>query len=387
MAGGIEKVGTAIMGGGLTELLLAYFLRQQGENVAIFDPQSSGALRERSLRTGVYWPTGLSPALLELVKRSVHLWRFLARSDGFPIWETGALQLAFNEEEFHLLEELLLRQAPIGDPPQLLTPEDILNVRPGLRVVGMEGAFFEPKALNLDPFEILLQLQRRLTDIGVEFYYQSVLQHLDAPAFSTADGKAYVADRLVFTSTEWMERFFPTSFKQLDLLCQDAIQYRILPQHLPLKPGPSLAVGFQATWQPALQLCDCLALIQRRYVRMHQEGGRHPLYLRMAQSPRNGLYILQQLNPNERSAERQEEALRRFLKKYAYLKEVYFFEQESWKARFRPDHLPVLTPVNQSTWFLYGMGFNELALAPATAEQAVKRLLSGTRQEPSQGAR
>src|ERR1044072_8435820 len=115
-----------VIGAGIAGLAMARALAIKGYAVTIIDrgQQATGA----SIRNfGMVWPIGQpSGKLYERAIRSRNIWKEISDAGTFPCEQPGSLHVAYNDNEWQVLQELY--ELFKGERQvTLLTPEQVLN--------------------------------------------------------------------------------------------------------------------------------------------------------------------------------------------------------------------------------------------------------------------
>jgi glycine/D-amino acid oxidase-like deaminating enzyme len=120
-----------VIGTGITGLAMARALAIKGYTVTILERghKATGA----SIRNfGMVWPIGQSAGkLYERAIRSRNIWQEISNTGAFPCEQTGSLHLAYNENEWNVLQELH-EQFRQERPVTLLTPEQVVEKSPAV---------------------------------------------------------------------------------------------------------------------------------------------------------------------------------------------------------------------------------------------------------------
>jgi glycine/D-amino acid oxidase-like deaminating enzyme len=102
----MQQKNAIVIGAGIVGLATARALAIKGYAVKVFDrsPQAVGA----SVRNfGMIWPIGQPSGLLySRAMRSRQIWKTIAAETGIWLQETGSLHVAYNAEEWQVLQEL-----------------------------------------------------------------------------------------------------------------------------------------------------------------------------------------------------------------------------------------------------------------------------------------
>ena len=87
-----------IIGGGIIGVSIAHELAKRGENVILLEKRYIGSGSTFRCATGIRQQFG-DEANIQVMKRSVELWKKYSEEYGFPFDQTGYLFLLYSEEE------------------------------------------------------------------------------------------------------------------------------------------------------------------------------------------------------------------------------------------------------------------------------------------------
>ena len=95
----------AIVGGGIVGLAHALAALKKGHKVVLFE-RDHFAVGASVRNFGLVWPIGQEPGKgLELATKSREIWQEVARESGIWCNPNGSLQLAYEKDEWSVLEE------------------------------------------------------------------------------------------------------------------------------------------------------------------------------------------------------------------------------------------------------------------------------------------
>src|ERR1044072_217801 len=146
-----------VIGAGIAGLAMARALAIKGYAVTIIDrgQQATGA----SIRNfGMVWPIG-QPAgkLYERAIRSRNIWKEISGTGAFCCEQTGSLHLAYNDNEWQVLQELY-ELFKSERKVSLLTPAEVLERSPAVVRLNLMGALYSTEELIVDPREAIAKL-------------------------------------------------------------------------------------------------------------------------------------------------------------------------------------------------------------------------------------
>lgn len=205
----------AVIGGGIIGASTAFRLAQRGFRVTVLERGNWGA--EASWAgAGMLAPGGeidSDSTLAALAMESRHLYsqfvRDLSEASGLTIdfQENGALDVAYNDEEWKALESRAERQRRLGIASRPLTPDKVKAFWPFLRTEDLAGGVFYPDDALVDPREVMAALRIACEHAQVKVEVQCQVEAVDASGVGAvvqlAGGRKIVADAVVVAAGAW----------------------------------------------------------------------------------------------------------------------------------------------------------------------------------------
>ena len=164
----IDRVDVLIIGGGIIGLTIARELLKEGyDNIAILEKEKeigkhASGRNSGVLHAGIYYTKDSLKAKLCL--KGNHLMKDYCRQKNIQVFETGKVIVAKNEEETKVLEELHQRALNNGAKAELIDDRRLKALEPFART--FRFALFSPETAVVNPQEILVSLEKELTDSG-----------------------------------------------------------------------------------------------------------------------------------------------------------------------------------------------------------------------------
>jgi glycine oxidase len=175
------------VGGGIIGMSIAWRLSQAGLRVTVYDKGIIG--REASwagagmLAPGGEFDEDSSLARLAIESRDLYpdFIEELQRASGVNIdfQETGALDLAFSQDELLNLGQRSQRQASLGIPSRRVTAEQITTFWPRVRTQGLAGGYFYPGDAAVNPRDVIAALRAGCERAGVVLLEHKTVESLD----------------------------------------------------------------------------------------------------------------------------------------------------------------------------------------------------------------
>ena len=165
-----EKVGTAIIGGGIVGSALAYYLTEEGESsILLLEAEQPGSGSTGGSFGGVRQQFS-TPLEIELSRRGLEFWKTAgARFDAQVPWhETGYLFMTSDPARMKQLRAAAELQRGLGlTDVHVLGPEEIPEVVPWVSPEGLAGATYTPRDGKMTPTDGVAALMKAARARGV----------------------------------------------------------------------------------------------------------------------------------------------------------------------------------------------------------------------------
>lgn len=165
----------AIIGAGVSGLASAYYLAKAGLDVVVVDKGLAGG--EASGRNGgMIGERTDDPPVIPIAVESINLWKTLDQELGYPTEFThqGRIQVAVTEEEMNDLfteRDVAARQ---GITMELIDPEHVQDLIPGISPRVLGGAFF-PNGGHANPQRSVQAFAWAFQDLGGRLYQNTAV--------------------------------------------------------------------------------------------------------------------------------------------------------------------------------------------------------------------
>jgi FAD dependent oxidoreductase TIGR03364 len=214
----MQQKSAIVIGAGIVGLASARALALKDFSVKVFDrhPQAVGA----SVRNfGMVWPVG-QPAgtLYNRAMRSRTIWKTIAAAADIWHEETGSLHLAYNKEEWQVLQELenifkkekrdvvLLDKNKVAEQYENVNPEKLL------------GGLYSADEMLVDPREAIAAIPEYLQEkYAVEFYWNKCVSYIADQTVYIGNEEEHEADIIFVCSGADFETLYPEEFAKLPI--------------------------------------------------------------------------------------------------------------------------------------------------------------------------
>ena len=281
-----KKADIAVIGAGIVGIAHALEAARRGLSVVLFE-RNTYALGASIRNFGIVFPLGMSPGTIhERALRSRAVWLKVAAQAGIWHKPTGALIVAYHEDECAVLNEFAGQAAKLGYRCAWLEPDEVVRRSPALRINGLRGGLWSPEEVIVDPREAIAKLPdylRRTYNVGLCF--GKTVTGIAMP-YIEAGGETWCVERAIVCSGTDFETLYPAAFAASGLTRCKLQMMRTVPQPGAWRLGPMLATGLSLRHYPAFSLCPSLPALKRRIAQDHPALERWGIHVLVAQ---NGL--------------------------------------------------------------------------------------------------
>jgi FAD dependent oxidoreductase TIGR03364 len=279
-----NRVGVAVVGGGIVGLAFAWEAARRGHSVVLFDrtTRPQGA----SVRNfGMIWPIGQLPGEDYCrAMRSRERWLELRDKAGLWVAECGSLHAAHHDDEDTVLREFASAAPALGMPCEYLPARDAKNRFPALNPAGLKGALYSPTELAVNPSEAIARLPRFLADtLNVQLRFGVAVTNISMPEIRTATGEVWHAERVFVCSGADFESLFPEVLTTSGIRRCKLQMMRTRPQPGGWKLGPHVAGGLTLCHYKSFEVCSSLGKLKARVAATMPEYVKYGIHVMAAQ--------------------------------------------------------------------------------------------------------
>jgi FAD dependent oxidoreductase TIGR03364 len=252
-----------VVGAGIVGLATARALAIKGYSVKVIErnEKATGA----SIRNfGMIWPIG-QPAgdLYERAMLSRRIWKEVSDEAGIGCEEAGSLHLAYNNEEWNVLQEL----AEIYNDRnyELLNAKDTINKSEAVIEKGLLGSLYSPHEMIVDPRIAIAKIPGWLFEkYGARFIWGKAVTDICYPA-AYMGNDVIEADEIYVCSGSDFETLYPEMFSQTEITKCKLQMMRLMAQPGNWRIGPSLCGGLSLVHYNSFKKALSLSQLQKRY--------------------------------------------------------------------------------------------------------------------------
>lgn len=280
-----------VIGAGIAGLAMARALAIKGYAVTIIErsQQATGA----SIRNfGMVWPIG-QPAgkMYERAIRSRNIWKEISNTGAFACEQTGCLHLAYNDDEWRVLQELY-EQFKDERQVALLTPKQVLDRSPAVVAQGLEGGLYSAEEVIVDPREAIACLPAWLQErYGINCLWGKCVSYISDNTVYVGLNEEYSADLVMVCSGADFETLYPELFHNMPITkCKlQMLRFEAQPNNWHI--GPALCGGISLIHYKSFATAPSLLLLRRRYEQEMPEHVRWGVHVMVSQNNRFELTV------------------------------------------------------------------------------------------------
>jgi FAD dependent oxidoreductase TIGR03364 len=254
-----------VIGAGIAGLAMSRALAEKGYSVKVFDRthQPNGA----SVRNfGMIWPIGQPQGkLYDCAIRTRDIWKEISAAGAFDYNPCGSLHLAYNNDEWNVLQELY-QQFRNERKVVLLSPQQITATTEAVVPDKLLGGLYSEDEGIVDPRAAIAALPAWLKEkYDITFYPGKCVSYVADNTVYIGQQEDYQADLIFICSGADFETLYPEAFNQLKITKCKLQMMRYAAQPGNWQIGPALCGGLSLIHYKSFTVADSLLLLRRRY--------------------------------------------------------------------------------------------------------------------------
>ena len=287
-----QRSDVAIVGGGILGLAHAFEAIKRGYSVTLFerDRLPIGA----SVRNfGALWVIGQPPGIsLEMALHSRSLWDIASSAAGFPIDAAGSLHVAYEPDEWAVLQEFDAAAASLGYRVRLLTPMECCTRSPGLLPSGLLGGLLSLTEGTVDPRKAVRSILEWLeTHPDATLRLSTAVREVVTDGIVTSSGEHCAASRVIVCSGTDVQTLFPQVYAAAPIRQCKLQMMRTGVQPGGWRLGPVIAAGASLRHYLSFAHCPSLPALKARFASQYPEFDRRGIHVMASQNPDGELAI------------------------------------------------------------------------------------------------
>ena len=261
----MQQKSAIIIGAGIVGLASARAFAQKGFTVKVFDrhPQAAGA----SVRNfGMIWPVGQPLGVLyNRAMRSKAIWKTIAADAGIWHEETGSLHLAYNTEEWEVLQELESIFKNENRNVSLLDKNKICTQYEQVNTDNLLGGLYSADEMLIDPREAIATLPEYLEEkYAVEFYWNKCVSYITDQTVYIGNEEEHEADIIFVCSGADFETLYPEEFAKLPITKCKLQMLRTSPMPERYRIKTAICGGLSLLHYNSFKAAPSLPLLQKK---------------------------------------------------------------------------------------------------------------------------
>ena len=287
----IGKADVAVVGGGIVGLAHAWQAAVRGCSVVLFerDAIAQGA----SVRNfGMILPLGAAPGRThEQALRSLSLWRQLVLDARLWYRESGALMLAYHQDEVDAMCELADSDIGYEYRCTWMAGRAIGAKYSAVNTIGLLGGLWCRDVLLVDPREVVARVPVWLSEEhGVILRYGTEVQSVSSQIIATPR-ETWAVERTIVCPGADLDTLFADVLSEASLTYCRLQMLRTVAQPTEWRLGPAILGGLSLRHYPVFKNCTATGTVARRVARDSPELDRWGIHIMAVQNARNEVVI------------------------------------------------------------------------------------------------
>jgi FAD dependent oxidoreductase TIGR03364 len=280
-----------IIGAGIVGLATARALAMNGFKVTVVErsPLANGA----SIRNfGMIWPVGQPDGpLYERALKSRSIWKNIADKMGFWYSDCGSLHLAYNSEEWAVLNELTEIFSTNERNIKILDKNVVLEKFNGINPRSLIGAMFSETELIVDPREAIRRLPEYLSEnYAVKFIWNKSVNHVETGKVWTGN-EILQADVIYICSGADFETLYPEKFDGIGLTKCKLQMMRFASRDKDFRIGTAICGGLSLVHYESFKVAPSLTILKQKYAREMENYLNLGIHVMVSQNGRGELTV------------------------------------------------------------------------------------------------
>jgi FAD dependent oxidoreductase TIGR03364 len=285
----MSKKTAIVIGAGIVGLSISRALAVRGYQVKVIDREQK-AVGASVRNFGMVWPIGQPDGeAYETAMLSRRLWKELADEAGIWCEEAGSLHLAYEKDEWKVLEEL--KEIYHHRNYQLLDAGQVLQRSPAVVQHKLLGGLYSSEEMIVDPRQAIAQIPVWLKGkFGVEFLWGKAITSVQYPAVLSG-AESWQADEIYVCSGADFETLYPGLYAQQPLTKCKLQMMRMEPQRNNWRIGPALCAGLSLLHYPAFQAAPSINILKKRIQAQYPDYIKWGIHVMVSQNKAGELTI------------------------------------------------------------------------------------------------
>lgn len=286
----VYKRSAIIIGAGIVGLATARALAIRGYRVTVFE-RNERAVGASIRNFGMIWPIGQATGpLFERAMLSRSIWKTICVEAGIWHDEVGSMHLAYQEDEWQVMQEYAEANRPYRNCA-LLNPKEAVEKSPAANFAGLKGALWSTEEMIVEARAAMAQIAQYLSEkYEVSFNWNTAIGHVEHP--KVFSGKSsFEADEIFICSGAEFETLYPELFAAAAITKCKLQMMRLAAQPDGWRIGPSLCGGLSMIHYPGFQSAPSLPVLRKRYEDQYAEQLKWGVHVMVSQNHNGELTV------------------------------------------------------------------------------------------------
>jgi FAD dependent oxidoreductase TIGR03364 len=216
----------------------------------------------------------------------------MGKEGSFWYEQAGSLHLAYEPDEWLVLQELAELFHSEGRPVKLLDKGSVCDLSPAASPDGLLGGLYSTDELIVDPREAIAVLPSWLSSrFGVEFHWGKCVSYVAEQMICIGNEEKYEADLVFICSGADLETLYPEHFSMLPVTKCKLQMMRLSSQPGGWRIGPALCGGLSLIHYQSFKPAASLPALRQRYAAEMAEYLEWGIHVMVSQNGRGELTV------------------------------------------------------------------------------------------------
>jgi len=327
----MAKGSAIVIGAGIVGLAMARALALKGYKVNVFERNQKAA--GASIRNfGMVFPMS-QPAgkLYNRAIRSRDIWKSICDESGTWYDPVGTMHLAYEADEWNVLQEVYEIYRKEGRPVELLVGSNVLSKSGVVVEKGLKGGLFSSDELIVDPREAIDAVSVYLSSgMEIKFHWGKCVTYISGQTVYIGNEEEHEADIIFVCSGADFETLYPEHYEKQPVTRCKLQMMRFKEPTGNRRIGPALCGGLSLIHYAGFKDAPSLGTLKKRFEEEMPEYLRWGIHVMVSQNGKGELTVGDSheygLAPDPFDKECINRLIRQYLNKFADFKELTLIE-------------------------------------------------------------
>ncbi|MBS1606741.1 MAG: TIGR03364 family FAD-dependent oxidoreductase [Bacteroidetes bacterium] len=281
-----------VIGAGIVGLATARALALRGFSVKVFE-RTDKAIGASIRNFGMVWPIGQPTGkMYDRAVRSRDVWKDIAPKADFWLEPQGSLHLAYQPDEWQVLQELCAGFEKEGRPVKLLDARGVKAMSGAVVTDGLLGGLHSADEVIVDPREAIAALPGWLSEqYGVEFFWGKCVSYISDQIVYIGNDEEHEADLVFICNGADFETLYPEHFAEQPVTKCKLQMMRLVAQPGDWRIGPAMCGGLSLIHYNSFKAAPSLPRLRDRYEAEMSDYLQWGIHVMVAQNGRGELTV------------------------------------------------------------------------------------------------